>query len=138
MGFLSGLLLTVQALACIFLILIVLMQPSKSDGGGLGSAFGGGATDTLFGARTGNVLTKATVWCAGIIFVCCVALSMIYSRQTSVVLQHASPVTQKAAEPKPAAPAATEKSAAPAKPAATEKPTAEKPASTPTPEPAKK
>ena len=32
----------------------------KGAGAGLGTAFGGGATDALFGAGAGNVLTKLT------------------------------------------------------------------------------
>ena len=76
MTFAIGFLLTVQALTCVFLILIILMQPSKADGG-LGAAFGGGATDTLFGARTGNVLTKGTIWGATILFVTSVLLAIL-------------------------------------------------------------
>ena len=105
MAFITGLLLTVQVLTCVFLILIVLMQPSKADGG-LGAAFGGGATDTLFGARTGNVLTKATVWSACIIFVTSLLLAILIAHQKT-----SSPVLDKiAATP----PAAAEKASTPA------------------------
>lgn len=47
---------------CVTLILIVLIQ--RPQGGGLGGAFGGGAAgsgQTAFGARTGDVLTWATI-----------------------------------------------------------------------------
>ncbi len=47
---------------CVTLILIVLIQ--RPSGGGLGGAFGGGAAgsgQTAFGARTGDVLTWATI-----------------------------------------------------------------------------
>jgi preprotein translocase subunit SecG len=100
MVFVIGLLLTVQALTCVFLILIILMQPSKADGG-LGAAFGSGATDTLFGARTGNVLTKGTIWGATILFVSSVLLAILiaHQRPASLVLDTAATAktTQKAA-----------------------------------------
>ena len=138
MTFVIGLLLTVQALTCLFLILIVLMQPSKADGG-LGAAFGAGATDTLFGARTGNVLTKGTIWGATILFVTSVLLAILIAHQkpTSIVLDKAV-TTQKSAE-KTAAMPASEKTAAPAKStepsksAAPAEKAAEKPATTPVP-----
>jgi len=43
-----------------FLILVVLAQKAKSDGG-MGAAIGGGMAESAFGAETGNVLTKATI-----------------------------------------------------------------------------
>jgi protein translocase SecG subunit len=46
-------------LNCLLLTLLVLIQlPKKEAGAGL--AFGGGATDALFGAGSGNALTKLT------------------------------------------------------------------------------
>jgi preprotein translocase subunit SecG len=50
----------VLILVSAFLILIVLAQKAKSDGG-MGAALGGGATEAAFGADTGNVLTKLTI-----------------------------------------------------------------------------
>jgi preprotein translocase subunit SecG len=56
---LIGFLTVILVLDCLLLILLVLIQlPKKEAGAGL--AFGGAATDALFGAGTGNVLTKAT------------------------------------------------------------------------------
>ncbi len=49
------------------LILLVLVQLPKKDAGA-GLAFGGGAADALFGAGSGNALTKITKWTAGIFF----------------------------------------------------------------------
>ncbi|MCX6909625.1 MAG: preprotein translocase subunit SecG, partial [Verrucomicrobia bacterium] len=96
-------------------------------------------TDTLFGARTGNVLTKGTIWGATILFVTSVLLAILIAHQkpTSIVLDKAV-ATQKTAEKTAATPASdketvpakateTAKSAAPAKKAA------EKPATTPAP-----
>jgi preprotein translocase subunit SecG len=47
------------------LVGLVLLQRSKNEG--LGLAFGAGAGESLFGARAGNVLSKATV-VLGIVF----------------------------------------------------------------------
>ena len=47
------------------LILLVLIQLPKKDAGA-GLAFGGGAADALFGAGSGNVLTKITKYAAGV------------------------------------------------------------------------
>jgi preprotein translocase subunit SecG len=68
MAFLIGLLTFVLVLDCIALIFLVLIQlPKKEAGAGL--AFGGAASDALFGAGSGNVLTKATKYAATIFFV---------------------------------------------------------------------
>ena len=68
MGFIIGLLTLVLVLDCIVLVLLVLIQlPKKEAGAGL--AFGGAASDALFGAGSGNVLTKVTKYSATIFFV---------------------------------------------------------------------
>lgn len=55
----------VLVLNCLLLALLVLIQlPKKEAGAGL--AFGGGTTDALFGAGSGNALTKLTKYSAGI------------------------------------------------------------------------
>jgi len=65
---------------CIILVFLVLMQlPKKEAGAGL--AFGGAATDALFGAGSGNFLTKATKYCAVIFFALAILLSVIESRR---------------------------------------------------------
>ena len=57
----TGFLLVLFLLSCVFLILVVLIQ--KPQGGGLTGAFGSGAGSgqTAFGARTGDALTVATI-----------------------------------------------------------------------------
>ncbi|MDR3378103.1 MAG: preprotein translocase subunit SecG [Verrucomicrobiae bacterium] len=45
------------------MILLVLVQLPKKDAGA-GIAFGGGTADALFGAGSGNALTKITKWAA--------------------------------------------------------------------------
>ena len=67
MNFLAGILTVVLVANCVLLIFLVLIQLPKKDAGA-GMAFGGGAADALFGAGSGNVLTKITKWATGIFF----------------------------------------------------------------------
>jgi preprotein translocase subunit SecG len=79
MGFLIGLLTLVMVLDCVVLILLVLVQlPKKEAGAGL--AFGGSATDALFGAGSGTALTKITKYAAAIFFVLALLLSVLQGR----------------------------------------------------------
>jgi preprotein translocase subunit SecG len=68
MTFIIGILTVVMVLNCVLLILLVLVQLPKKDTGGAGLAFGGGAADALFGAGSGNALTKVTKYAAVIFF----------------------------------------------------------------------
>ena len=79
MAFFIGFLTLVLILACAGLVLLVLMQLPKKDAGA-GLAFGAGATDALFGAGSGNFLTKATKYCAGTFFVLAVVIGMLENR----------------------------------------------------------
>lgn len=65
MIFLKALFIVIEVLCCFLLIGLVLLQRAKNEG--LGLAFGAGAGESLFGARAGNVLSKATV-VLGIVF----------------------------------------------------------------------
>lgn len=67
-------------LDCLLLGLLVLMQLPKKDAG-MGTAFGGGAADALFGAGSGNVLTKATKFTAVIFFVLAIVLSILWQKE---------------------------------------------------------
>ncbi len=79
MDLLNNLLTVILFLNCLFLILLVLVQLPKKEAG-LGTAFGGGATDALFGAGAGNVLTKLTKWNAVIFLFLCLLLSLDFMR----------------------------------------------------------
>jgi protein translocase SecG subunit len=61
MSYIAGLLTCVLLVNALLLILLVLVQLPKKDAGA-GLAFGGGAADALFGAGSGNALTKITKW----------------------------------------------------------------------------
>jgi preprotein translocase subunit SecG len=79
MGLIITLLTGVLVIDCIILMLLILMQLPKKEAG-LGQAFGGGATDALFGAGSGNVLTKATKYAAGVFFALALILSVLSPR----------------------------------------------------------
>ena len=79
MIFLIGLLTVLLVIDSALLIFLVLIQLPKKDAGA-GLAFGGSATDALFGAGSGTVLTKITKYAAGIFFVLAVMLSIMRSR----------------------------------------------------------
>lgn len=82
MGLVIGLLTFIMVLDCLLLILLVLIQlPKKEAGAGL--AFGGVATDALFGAGAGNVLTKVTKYAAGIFFGLALLIGIIQSHSGS-------------------------------------------------------
>jgi preprotein translocase subunit SecG len=107
-------LLAVYVLDCLFMGLVILMQRSKQEG--LGAAFGGGFTESVFGAQTSNVLVKATVWAAILFFVLSITLARLYAHLDSAALHNVSPVQQLLSQP--VAPAAKPADAAtPATPA---------------------
>lgn len=76
MGWIIGFLTAVLIVDCLLLILLVLIQLPKKEAG-MGTAFGGGATDALFGAGTGNALTKMTKYATGVFFVLTLSLSIL-------------------------------------------------------------
>src|SRR5262245_59014484 len=82
MTFIIGLLTFALVVLCIMLIFLVLIQLPKKEAG-VGLAFGGGATDALFGAGSGNVLTKATKYAATGFFVLALLVGILQSRTSS-------------------------------------------------------
>jgi protein translocase SecG subunit len=76
MSFIAGILTVLLALNCLLLILLVLVQLPKKDAGA-GMAFGGGTADALFGAGSGNALTKITKWATGIFFAMALILGAV-------------------------------------------------------------
>ena len=76
MALVIGLLTLVMVLDCLVLVLLVLIQLPKKEAGA-GVAFGGAATDALFGAGKGNVLTQITKYAATAFFVLAVILSIM-------------------------------------------------------------
>ncbi len=61
----------------ILMVLAILAQRTKSDGG-VGAALGGGMTEAAFGAESGNILTRATTYLAVSFFVLSLGLYLGY------------------------------------------------------------
>jgi preprotein translocase subunit SecG len=80
MSILYILLTVVMFLNCVLLVFLVLLQLPKKEAGA-GMAFGGAATDALFGAGSGNVLTKITKYAAGIFFGLAIILAIMASHK---------------------------------------------------------
>jgi preprotein translocase subunit SecG len=111
-------------IACVFLILVVLLQTGK--GAEMGAVFGGGSSSTLFGASgAGNFLTKLTTGTAIVFFL--TSLTLAYSsiaRTQRTVFDRAMPEPPPLAVPGASAPPAADGKA----PAAAQPPAAAAPA----------
>jgi preprotein translocase subunit SecG len=83
----------------LLMCLVVLMQRSKQEG--LGAAFGGGFTESVWGAQTSQVLVKATVWLAFIFFAISIILARLYSYRQAHD-GHTSTLDQELLKPVPA------------------------------------
>jgi len=126
---LIDILLVIYVIDCAFMGLVIMMQRSKQEG--LGAAFGGGFTESVWGAQTSQVLVKATVYAAILFFILSIVLARLYSHRNSLLekgstlqqelLKPVAPATTPAALPnattnapgQPVAPAAASPSAAP-------------------------
>ena len=75
-----GILTAFLILDCLFLMLLVLVQLPKKEAG-MGQAFGGAATDALFGAGSGNALTKMTKYATAVFFVLTLTVFLLNAAQ---------------------------------------------------------
>ena len=98
-------LIAIHFTICLFLVLVILLQPGKSDGGvGFGAA--SGSSQSIFGSRgAGNFLTKTTTGAAILFLVTSFFLTRERMREfnTSVIKEEAqasqpAPEAQKPAE----------------------------------------
>jgi preprotein translocase subunit SecG len=113
MNILDGFLTVLMFVDCIFLVLLVLLQLPKKEAGA-GMAFGGAATDALFGVGSGNVLTKITKYVAGIFFGLAILMAFMASHKSqSSAAALAQSLLQQSSGAKPAAPPATTSSTTP-------------------------
>lgn len=134
MSLLIGIFSFALVLVSLFLILVVLMQKAKSDGGV--AAMGGGVAESAFGADTGNVLVGATRTAAIIFFVLSFGLYLahLYQAKHHAAADNKLPtVVAPATLPSTTAPLTAPTTA----PAATTQPEAAKPATPPASEPKK-
>ncbi|MDA8142198.1 MAG: preprotein translocase subunit SecG [Desulfobacteraceae bacterium] len=115
----------IHIIVCVALILIVLLQTGK--GADMGAAFGGGASQTLFGATGASTfLSKATTAAAIIFMLTSLTLAYMSANKGSARLVKETPAAQKqtTTESAPASAPAEGQNAAPStsesKPAAKE------------------
>src|SRR3954471_20372526 len=92
---------TFYVLTCLILLLVILLQQGKGD---MAAAFGGGSSQSAFGARAGaTVLSKATAILAALFMVGAMALAIMGQRGPGSVVSGtgapAAPITL----PKPGA-----------------------------------
>src|SRR5688500_1207842 len=119
----------IYVIVCLTLILVVLLQQGK--GGSIANAFGGGASQAAFGARSGaTVLSRATTVLAALFVVGAIVLGIMGQRGPGSVL---------GGRIQAPAPSATTTPAPPPTEGTTPVPVAPAPAApaTPTPAPAK-
>jgi len=109
-------LVIIHVVVCVALIMIVLLQTGK--GADIGAAFGGGASNTLFGTSGASTfLSKATTVAAIVFMLTSLLLSYLASQRpsSSVVTETPAAVETKAPDAAPAPPAAEPKPEEPAK-----------------------
>ena len=90
----------IHVVVCLILILIVLLQSGK--GADLAGAFGGGGSQTAFGARgTATFLSKVTTGAAIVFMLSSFSLSLFkaHERRGSSIMSGASQPVQKPAAP---------------------------------------
>src|SRR5437016_3840977 len=80
MSWIVGILSIFLILACLLLMLLILIQLPKKEAG-MGQAFGGGATDALFGAGSGTALTKMTKYTTVAFFVLTLMLWVLKAQE---------------------------------------------------------
>ncbi len=90
------LLMALEAVVCLMLIGVILIQRSKGQGVGL--SFGGGAAESVFGGQMGNVLTRTTVILAFVFLANTTVLAILKPKgvSASVVDRIPAPVSQQA------------------------------------------
>src|ERR1700745_2176972 len=119
-------------LNCLVLIIVVLLQSGKAAD--LAGAFGGAGSQTAFGPRgAATILSQATTWCAVMFMICAMALVLRTDKATGQGNSILEKVSQPAAAPAKTAPVTP----VPAQPQSSTAPSAQPPATTPTPQPKK-
>jgi len=102
MAIIRTLLIVLEAACSLALIGLILLQKAKNEG--LGLAFGSGGGDSLFGARAGNVLTKATVVIGCVFLLNTLILGMLFAGSANESLMDSATVAQPIPMEQPVAP----------------------------------
>jgi len=92
-----SLLIILYVITCVFLIVIILLQPA--EGGGLSEAFGGGQVQTILGTKTTSFLVKTTAVLAAIFLSICLILAAVSGRKEKSLLEKQMPAETKQTSP---------------------------------------
>ena len=96
MNDINSLLLSFHVVTAILIVVLILLQ--KGKGADMGSAFGAGASGTLFGSKgSANFLSRSTAVLATIFFITSLTLAFLNKGnvQTNSILDNVNPVTIK-------------------------------------------
>lgn len=85
-----GIILTIDIIAAIMIVVLVLLQQGK--GANMGVSFGTGASNTVFGSKgAASFLFKMTVFFTAVFFLCCLTLGYLgKSKATTANVSSAS------------------------------------------------
>ncbi len=96
----------IHVIACLFLMLVILIQPGKS--GGMGALSSGAAQQVFGGGGAGNLMTKVTWITGSIFFITSVSLAYMSSssdssleRKAAAALHRAGGMSKAPAKPAP-------------------------------------
>lgn len=78
----------VHVIVCLVLILVILLQAGRGQGLS-GASMGGSSTQSIFGTRAADFLTKATTVSALLFLVTCITLDLIHSRRSRSLVEAA-------------------------------------------------
>ncbi len=93
-------LIALYVLVCTALVVVVLLQSGKGEG--LAGVFGGGTGQAIFGARTGDILTKSTTILAVLFMILSLALFLLSAHSGATLSEEIAEYTETS---EPAAPA---------------------------------
>ena len=100
---LQSVLTVTHVIACLFLMLVVLIQPGRS--GGLGAFTGAGAQQVFGGRGAGNLLTKTTWATAAVFFSTSITLAYLSSSADDLLEDRAAAARESSKAPLPPPPA---------------------------------
>lgn len=105
MDWMETLVVVVHVVIAVALVGLILIQQGK--GADAGAAFGGGASQTVFGSQgSGSFLTRVTTILAIVFFVTSFSLAVFAKQRAEVAGEAGIPVVEESAEQAPAEPAA--------------------------------
>ncbi|GAA0843935.1 hypothetical protein GCM10009113_14560 [Marinobacter szutsaonensis] len=105
MDWMETLVVVVHVVIAVALVGLVLIQQGK--GADAGAAFGGGASQTVFGSQgSGSFLTRVTTILAIVFFVTSFSLAVFAKQRAEVAGEAGIPVVEESVEQAPAEPAA--------------------------------